>query len=814
MAPASRTLAPGYTFCPPDSELTDCHLRDELAGKPIPGCIHRVDVYSMDPEHLVEKLAHAPGTGNGDKPPVWSSIVAARSASNGPEIPVTSDPAWPTRKPHMFGEVAVLLVDGVVAVPLTDVALATSEEQHLLVGQEQHLRNNISYSNTVSAVTSWEASMTKSSSNRKNKSAKKHSKLTIMRRKLTLKPRVSPVHCKIEIEEKEKVEDINEEANLVMEEEHFQNDTTAPDVPLVLSQAKRKKLLQRASPMKLIRLYPSISIDQKTMIRNAYYGGLLEIKCSKLQPDLCRFLMESFDSASCCLVFPGRGSIPITEDSVHQVIGVPRGKIEVLYELNADAIKFMKEEIGVAGKKQPTIKSLEKKLLTMNKADSKYLRLFITYAMCSVLAPTTGVHISPRIYPSLINIKQAKNLNVCKFVITMIQEATQSSSEKAILKSCMLYIMVKYLDSLDLPDMDISAEGTRVSVWTNAMVRKAIMLDTADDGSFGNAPFKPEFAYTYASETTDRDLSTTRSDPIGDDRTNTELNNQGHESSDRDESMQQSHAHGQDDINAEYQGQSNTTFFPDQVGGKFDDIKEEEYEDAKSDEYNNGQSILFADPDVIDKFIRHNAPANCTEHDTSRFKEAIEYACHGFEASLQMLVRNLPARPPSQNRTTSRNQQISSQEELGKSNESVSNREYKQQASTKDDDKGKNNGVDIEPSNRSVPMDTMQKESNTNSMPNDDTPRGQVKQEELEKHADGNQVQENEATTSAAIPPAPIEDRIIQPAVPVEADEVNGTKADISCTEQKRREDDGKQIGCINPILSRSYSLELDTLVF
>jgi hypothetical protein len=207
---------------------------------------------------------------------------------------------------------------------------------------------------------------------------------------------------------------------------------------------KRKKLLQRASPMKLVRLYPSITDDQMTMIRNADYGGLLDIKCSKLQPDLCKFLMESFDSASCSLVFPGRGSIPITEESVQKVIGVPRGKLQVSYDLNSDAIKFMREEIGVVGKHQPTIKALEKKLLTMKKSDSRYLRLFIIYGMCSVLAPTTCVRISPRTYSSFIHIKQAKNLNVCKFVITMIQKATQSSSEKAILKSCMLYIMVTF----------------------------------------------------------------------------------------------------------------------------------------------------------------------------------------------------------------------------------------------------------------------------------------------------------------------------------------------------------------------------------
>jgi hypothetical protein len=48
-------------------------------------------------------------------------------------------------------------------------------------------------------------------------------------------------------------------------------------------------------------------------------------------------------------------------------------------------------------------------------------------------------------------------------------------------------VKVKYLDSLDLNGIEISQEGTRVSVWTNAMVRKAIKEDTKPDGTFGAA---------------------------------------------------------------------------------------------------------------------------------------------------------------------------------------------------------------------------------------------------------------------------------------------------------------------------------------
>lgn len=114
------------------------------------------------------------------------------------------------------------------------------------------------------------------------------------------------------------VEVINEDA-------HIDNDNTNEQGVSNTLLTKTKKLLQRASPMKLTRLYPSITEGQKIMIRRADYGGLLEIKCSKLQPDFCKFLMEHFDAQSCCLVFPGRGVIPITEKSVRKVLGVAKG---------------------------------------------------------------------------------------------------------------------------------------------------------------------------------------------------------------------------------------------------------------------------------------------------------------------------------------------------------------------------------------------------------------------------------------------------------------------------------------------------------
>lgn len=194
--------------------------------------------------------------------------------------------------------------------------------------------------------------------------------------------------------------------------------------------------------MKLVRLYPKITEDQKALIRKYDYGGLLDIKCSKLNPELCLFLIDSFDEASCSLRFPGRGVIPLTEESVQQVIGVPKGNLEVVFGNDPDATAFMKEQFGTTGRKQPTILSLEEKLVAMRPANTKFLRFFITFCMSSVLAPTTGMRISPRVYPSLVNIKQAKELNVCRFVIMIICKALKTTGEKEKVQPCLLYLIV------------------------------------------------------------------------------------------------------------------------------------------------------------------------------------------------------------------------------------------------------------------------------------------------------------------------------------------------------------------------------------
>jgi hypothetical protein len=49
-------------------------------------------------------------------------------------------------------------------------------------------------------------------------------------------------------------------------------------------------------------------------------------------------------------------------------------------------------------------------------------------------------------------------------------------------------VHVKNLDLLELKDMDVSPIGTRVSVWTNSLVKNVMQQDMDSNGFFGMAP--------------------------------------------------------------------------------------------------------------------------------------------------------------------------------------------------------------------------------------------------------------------------------------------------------------------------------------
>jgi hypothetical protein len=119
--------------------------------------------------------------------------------------------------------------------------------------------------------------------------------------------------------------------------------------------------------------------EQQDLITKSDFGDIILMKCSKLIPELCRFLLASFDPVRCVLDFGDRGRIPVTVQSVAKVLGVPIGSSPVPYYADPKSTTAILEMLGIHDGVQPTVTYLEKELGPEQPADDLYLKKFVIY---------------------------------------------------------------------------------------------------------------------------------------------------------------------------------------------------------------------------------------------------------------------------------------------------------------------------------------------------------------------------------------------------------------------------------------------------
>jgi hypothetical protein len=154
--------------------------------------------------------------------------------------------------------------------------------------------------------------------------------------------------------------------------------------------------------------------------------------------------MEHFDPVACVLDFGDRGKIPVDVQSVVNVMAVPMGNFPVPYKQNIEATSSVLEMMGINNGKQPTVAALEFQLGETYPADAAYLRKFIIYLISSVFSPTTGIYVSPKCYPTVINTEAIPRLNWARFIIDILIQTANAKGSKNWFKACMPYLMVSF----------------------------------------------------------------------------------------------------------------------------------------------------------------------------------------------------------------------------------------------------------------------------------------------------------------------------------------------------------------------------------
>ncbi|CAL4976992.1 unnamed protein product [Urochloa decumbens] len=245
--------------------------------------------------------------------------------------------------------------------------------------------------------------------------------------------------------------------------------------------------------MTIVKLYKDMFDQQRQLIERNGFGGLLNFAFSQVHPELCNWLLTCYDAESSELVFPGRGSIPVTESSVHKVLGIPMGAKIIDCKLDSAATTLMKQLFPIHQGNQPKISHILNFLKGYKSANNKYLKLWTLLAASSLLVPTFSTKVSSRLYRAVTDATAICNKNWCELVVRVLREKLQSGSKKHGFKSCLTFLMILYLDALQTGFKKISDTGCRITIWTNKFIKRAIDADTKPDDTFGALQLKPQF---------------------------------------------------------------------------------------------------------------------------------------------------------------------------------------------------------------------------------------------------------------------------------------------------------------------------------
>ncbi|XBH86289.1 hypothetical protein VPH35_073985 [Triticum aestivum] len=265
---------------------------------------------------------------------------------------------------------------------------------------------------------------------------------------------------------------------------------------------KKKRIRNRASQERLTALTDKFSDDQKGAAAEMGMQSMMDVRCTNLVNPVCDWLGEIYEPASREFVIPGRGRLPLNEESVFCTLGVPRGHIKVPYKVNNEIEEAMFARLFPGLESMPNTSILADSLQAMTTHGDVFKMKLLMYLISAVFAPTTSLRPSNKCFPILANLKNVKNMNWCKFIADFLHDAFKN---KMYQKGCRLHLMLMYVDCLDLSTVDFSGVGGpppthkfAVSAWTINAVKDVLAADKATDTTYGKLQLMAKHAIDYS----------------------------------------------------------------------------------------------------------------------------------------------------------------------------------------------------------------------------------------------------------------------------------------------------------------------------
>ncbi|XBI24633.1 hypothetical protein VPH35_049711 [Triticum aestivum] len=175
---------------------------------------------------------------------------------------------------------------------------------------------------------------------------------------------------------------------------------------------KKKRIRNRASQECLTALTDNFTDDQKGAAAEMGMQSMMAVRCTNLVNPVCDWLAEIYEPASREFVIPGRGRLPLNEESEFCTLGVPRGHIKVPYEVNNEIEEALFPRLFPGSESMPNTSAVADSLQAMTTHGDVFKMKLLMYLISAIFAPTTSLRPSNKCFPILLMAKHAIDYNV------------------------------------------------------------------------------------------------------------------------------------------------------------------------------------------------------------------------------------------------------------------------------------------------------------------------------------------------------------------------------------------------------------------
>ncbi|KAL9677104.1 hypothetical protein QQ045_005331 [Rhodiola kirilowii] len=189
-------------------------------------------------------------------------------------------------------------------------------------------------------------------------------------------------------------------------------------------QLRYKGFETRTTPNTLTEALVSLSDQQKIAVASMGFKGILHLRITKINTQLAKWLLESFDSKTSMLTTK-RGDAEIIPMDVNNMLGLPMDgrpiKVPLRTILHVRLVQTFRSQYGGAFDNSVSYKDISKTIQSSKEADDFFKLNFLVLFYSTVVDSTKGGKSNQRILNAIEGLDEICTLNWCEFVIDQLR---------------------------------------------------------------------------------------------------------------------------------------------------------------------------------------------------------------------------------------------------------------------------------------------------------------------------------------------------------------------------------------------------------